>query len=276
MVLKLKPSTYFIRKSKETKQEEIINKYRSHYKKSNPEQKILITRSDRSAKVLNALFRDDKNIGIQVETYYQKEIKKTIDSGLIRLNNLEAVANENYHLFNGDAALYDSEGFKYVKVELPVGKVDYHIYGRVLKAIGHQFKLCNPLITVQQLNDYLVHLFTTYVVQLGKKDFAYDINLIETIAQSIFSESIVPVYSKIKVLFNPDYQLTENEKQGLRNKLSGTYKSSKGLDEVEKISEETNLTQQQMADKLNISLRTFTRKLKLLQQLQKEQLLEVA
>ncbi|TDT44965.1 hypothetical protein CLV90_2044 [Maribacter spongiicola] len=229
-------------KSKEAKQQEIKNKYRNQFKKNDFEQKWA----------------------------------KLKDSGLIQLDNLESVAKENYHLFNGEAAIYDPKGIKYIKVNLPIGKVDYFIYGTFLKKIGFQFRFCNPDITIQDLNDYLIHLFTTYVKATPKKNFVYDIDLIEKIAQSIFDERSYPVYSKIKVLFNSDYNLNENEKQGIRNKLSGAYKSSQGLDRVEKISQQSNLTQQQMADKIKISLATFKRKLKLLRELQKEQFQEAA
>lgn len=189
---------------------------------------------------------------------------KYINNGLIKLDNLDQIAEKKYYLFNGEACLYFEKPFKYVEVKLPHGKVEYHMYGKVLKAIGYQFKACNPKITTQELNDYLVHFFAYYVKFSLKGNFDYDSILIKKISNTVMDTKGILKYRKRNTLFNPDYDLTSSEKLAERNKVAGAIKSGKGLDEVKKLVDKGGLTKQQMADEMGISLSTLKRKIKLL------------
>ena len=198
--------------------------------------------------------KKNENIREEINERYRSHFYKStyntstnnLGKGYLHLDNLHILQQLHYKEFNGKPVLHFPEYFRYVKVYLPIGNIPYHVYGQHLKAIGHQFIVCNPTLTITNLNDYLLHIFTTYVAFLPTKNFKYDSTLIEIISKEIFKTKPKPTYSKAKFLWNPDYDLSGFEKKGIVNKINGQVKKSKTLVSLKK-TYETGMTQAELA-----------------------------
>lgn len=214
----------------------------------------------------------------------------------MQTDNMQLLQEKNYHLFNGGAAIY-LEKAKYIRFDhlfynIPTFKVgknkkeklkNFFKMGRYMMILGYKIMLCNPHYTEKQLFDCLYHIFVEFcpipktknLVQHVKK-LGNNISLIEGNIKfteenrrriEIGAEKVINkpyrgwIKKQPKVIFNPDYELTEEEKREISNKIVGSRKSSKTLEKVYLTllnwDAEEKPTQKNIAKKLNKSERTI-------------------
>lgn len=171
----------------------------------------------------------------------------------MQLDNTKVLQEENYHLFDGDAAIYLKDA-KYIKFDHLLYDIPYFKMGTKMKILGYKIMLCNPHFAKEQLFDCLYHIFVEFcqipktkrliqhVKKLGmntsfiegnKKFIEENRNRIEIGVEQIMSIPFKRYIKKEnKVIFNPDYELTTDEKRELANKVQGQDKSSHTLEEI--------------------------------------------
>ena len=211
----------------------------------------------------------------------------------MQFNNMHLLQENNYHLFNGDAAIYlkDAEYIKFdhLLYDLPVSKngkklKDFFNNGTYMKTVGYKIMLCNPHYTEKQLFDCLYNIFVhfvhipktknliQYVKKLGNNKSFIEGNIrftkenikrIEIAASQVYNK---PFKGKIKkqpkIIYNPDYDLSTQEKRKLANELQGNKKSNNTLEQIYTAllnwnKEEGKVTQKKIAAKLGVSKRTI-------------------
>lgn len=213
-------------KTHEDVREYRAERYREHFQ-SYDKEVIKITHLDDADTILETVFLDCTCPRIKIENVEKKNRPKNIDSGLIKLDNLSELAQKYYHLFDGEVVLKKPKGIEEVKVKI-TPFVDFHAYQKYLKAIVVQFKACNPKLSLQGLNDWLVHMYTEcvsiprIVEDLRKEQY----NIIESIANDVYHKSYEPKTFPVKFLWNPDYDLTAQEKTQIINEINGKERRS--------------------------------------------------
>ncbi len=145
-----------------------------------------------------------------------------------------------------------------------------------MKLIGYNIMNCNPQFTEEQLVDclhyiaaYFIHIpddlpkHNAYIYKLGYTEFMKrNLERIKIGASQIFS---IPYKGRIEkrnqVIFNPDYELTKEEKTEIRNKVLGENRRKNRVKEIYSTllnwDSEDKPTQKNVAAKLDVSLRTI-------------------
>lgn len=121
----------------------IKEKYKAYYSTKHEKQKVKITHQDDATTLLNKVFIQGVCPNITVDISEITNKPNTVDSGIIRLNNLEDVAVENYHLFDGEVVLKNPNGIRFVEVTFTPG-IDYYIFPYILKQMAIQCYYLNP------------------------------------------------------------------------------------------------------------------------------------
>jgi hypothetical protein len=242
--------------------QDIQDRYKSQFKKSYEHDKLVIKHKSNDWVYVNNLFSTNPVLEISMEHIPQKRNPNKKNNGLINLDNLEALALENYSKFDGEAVLYIPERLNYVKVSMPIGRVPYHIIHKTCKAIGYKYYHCNPTLNREGINDFLNHIFTQYC-DSPRENFEYDSIALEEITNFIFKNNPKPKQSKTKFLYNPDYELTKAEKKSEENRVQGNSKTKCDCEKINSFLKTESITNQQIADCLGMSLSTFKRKKKI-------------
>ncbi|MEG9326548.1 hypothetical protein V6B16_01245 [Salinimicrobium catena] len=202
----------------------------------------------------------------------------------MQLDNMHLLQQENYHRFNGEAAIY-LEKVKYIRFDHELYDIPFYNMGKKLKFIGYRIMLCNPHFTQEQLIDCLYHIFVEFcqipqnknnierVKKLGNYKSLTVGNIkfteenrrrIEIGAEEIMQTPFQGWIGKqAKVIYNPDYDLTNQEKKELANELLGSRKSRNTLEKIYSTlanwDSKEKPTQKNIARELDISLRTIKR-----------------
>ncbi|WP_081212070.1 helix-turn-helix transcriptional regulator [Salegentibacter sediminis] len=223
--------------------------------------------------------------GCNFQTEYQLKPKKrnTLKPfpHNMQLDNTKLLQEENYHLFNGDAAIFLKDA-EYIRFDHLLYDLPFFKMGTKLKIIGYKIMLCNPHLTQEQLYNCLYHIFVEFcqipktknliqhVKKLGNNESLIEGNIkfteenIERIKKAAGQIMSKPYKGNIKkqskVIFNPDYELTEQEKRDLANKVQGKEKSNNRIEEIHftivNWDSEEKPTQKNVAKKLGVSERT--------------------
>lgn len=199
----------------------------------------------------------------------------------MQLDNMQLLQEKNYHLFNGDAAIYLKDA-EYIKFDHLLYDLPFFKVGEKFIILGYKIMLCNPHFTKEQLIDCLYHIFVHFchipktknlidhVKRLGnnisfiegnKRFTEENRNRIEIGAEQIMNE---PFKGKIKkhpkVIYNPDYDLSTEEKREISSKLIGTNKTDNRLEEIYTTyinwNSEEKPTQENIAKKLGVHKNT--------------------
>ncbi|MEN3324316.1 helix-turn-helix domain-containing protein [Mariniflexile soesokkakense] len=167
--------------------------------------------------------------------------------------------------FNGEPFLRGK--FEYMQVLLPTKRTNSinHFY-RVLKGILNGYHVCTKankdrLISLaNEIYHYYAPLFHVYNMTEERLESFQKIE--DIIDKVIASPSIFKGRKKYeKIFWNPDYDLTPQEKTEIFNKERGKSLVNKGLKTVIKLYTE-GMTQKELAEKSKLSLSTIKRRWK--------------
>lgn len=188
-----------------------------------------------------------------------------------RFTNLADIQEKYYDSFNGDAALYFPKGLRLVTLKLPVGRVvKYRNWVQVISSIAFQTRYLNPDMMKQELQEFLIHIFSQFVV-IGKHSSAEkELQIIEDITDKIFAtaiEEIKPTYNKkIKYLYNPDYELSSTDKRVISCEMKATReresKTKLPIEEVLEKWDAAKISYQKIADAIGEPKATIMRHIK--------------
>jgi hypothetical protein len=220
-----------------------------------------------------------------IEPFYDSDLKVSIKVDRItnrvrpfphnmQTNNMQLLEESNYHLFNGDAAIYDE--VEYISFSHLVYDIPFFKMGQKMIIIGHKIMQCNPHFTPTQLQDCLYHIFVYYcqipktkklvqhVEKIGNIQFTEDNRKrIEKAVEQVMSTPFIgSTKKKSKVIYNPDYDLTTQERREVANEFIGRIKSERKVEQIFELiknwdKEKRNPTQKNIAAKLDVSLRTI-------------------
>lgn len=213
--------------------DEIRDNYRSHFATEEREQ-IKITHNGTWKEQLQGAFITGQ-MDVSIETVKGGKAR-TKKNSLIRLDNMEELQGKYYKEMDGDVLMYFPEGIDLIKVNLPVGRTPLAKAFGKLQGIALQVYALNPQMTEQDINDYLVHLYTSYVKP--SEDFAIVAPKLEALAKKIHDtplSEIKPSTVKVKIIWNPDYDLTRNERLQEANKVKGANKSQTTTERLKEI-----------------------------------------
>lgn len=247
-------------------------------------------------KYLNSLFLDERceyfcsNTKVEI---LSKEVSRNQKLSFgIRYSNLEDLVNKYYPKFNGKTCLYFPEGLRIVSIRRPKDLIGFNMWTKFILAVGFQIYWLNPSISKKILSYYLFHfaLDNVYVPknenfvnnrlrslkgELGSTITHYTLysnefrSKIESITNQILStpiDEILPDYnSKVKVLYNPDYELDESQKIAEMNVVIGDYQTSSVKLRIENLVKDwdfrknSTITKSSLAKLLGISTSTIQR-----------------
>lgn len=174
-----------------------------------------------------------------------------------RTDNIEEVVKENYYRFNGEPFINGS--FKVIQVTAPEYPKGYYYVLPMLKQTGLQLRYLNPDITFNELDDYLSHLMTSYALYLPAEWHVHKTHLLTEVMRVPFAE-IEPMTTKIKTLWNPDYELTSSERKSILQEFRQKAKGNKTLQDMQRLYKKMQgPTQKQMAEVSGKNIRTIKR-----------------
>ena len=245
---------------------------------------------------LNSLFLDETckyfYSNTKVETSSKKENRNKKLSFGIRYSNLDDLVNQYYSQFNGKTCLYFPEGLKIVRIKRPKDLIEFNKWTKFILAVGLQIYWLNPNISREILAYYLFQFALDNVYIPKNKDFIdrrleslkgdlestithytlYSNELkgkIESITNQILAtpiDEIIPDYNdKVKVIYNPDYELDESQRIAEMNIEIGNYQTSHTKLRIENLVKNWNfeknskITKSSLSKLLGISTSTVKR-----------------
>lgn len=183
--------------------------------------------------------------------------------GNVLATNIYSVLNSQD--FNGDPFLRGK--FEYMQVLLPTKRTNSinHFY-RVLKGILNGYHVCtkaNKERLISLANEIYHHYAPLFHVYNLTEERLDSFQKIEDLIDSVIaSPSIFKGRKKYeKIFWNPDYDLTPQEKTEIFNKMRGKALTNKGIQKVIELYTE-GMTQKELAEKSKLSLSTIKRRWK--------------
>jgi len=194
----------------------------------------------------------------------------------MQFNNMQLLQEKYYHLFDGDAAIYIKDA-EYIEFDYLLYDIPFFKMGNKMKILGYRIMLCNPHFSEKQLYECLHHTAVNFIhIPKDKPKLTATIykegyftfmeknrKRIEIAAEQIMNK---PFKGKIKkqpkMIYNPDYDLTTQDKREVANELQGNKKSNNTLEQIYTTllnwnKEEGKVTQKKIAAKLDKSESTI-------------------
>lgn len=196
---------------------------------------------------LNPFEDSDFEITLKKKEYKKPPTKEKPFPHNLQFTNMHLLEKEHYHKFNGEVAIHLKKveylDFKGLLYDKKLNK--YHKMGPYLKMMGYRIMYCNPHYTEKQLYDCLAHIFNEFV-HIPKSDNLLDsyahrnedfaasnYKRIEIGANEVYNDTINLRIPRVnKTIYNPDYDLTPDERTDLGNKLRGGDKRVKNLEKI--------------------------------------------
>ncbi|MEE1963568.1 hypothetical protein V1387_12795 [Allomuricauda taeanensis] len=242
--------------------EEIADGYKDLY--SGPDQTIRIENRTTDLDIIRqAAFEEGNDVRMDIKVTVTEPTKRNSSPSSMpfKTDNMVEVARTNSDSFKADPFI--SGRFDVIAVLPPKRKNQYRRTLATVKSLGLQVKYLNPKIKVSVLDDFMGHVLIQYSSFVPETWIDHKNTILAEVMKTAHKE-IEPMTTKIKTLWNPDYDLTVSERRGILQEYRQKAKKNKTLQAL-KVIYRTDMTQKQLAEASSRSLPTIKRYWKQLQ-----------
>lgn len=236
--------------------EEIADGYKELY--GGPDQTIRIENMTTDLDTIRkAAFEEGNDVRMDIKVTVTEPTKRNRSTSPMPFNtdNMLEVAQRNGDNFKADPFI--SGTFEVITVLPPKRKNQYRQTLAIAKKMGLQVKYLNPKIKVSVVDDYLAHVLTQYSNFIPDTWIDHKNRILAEIMNTNHKK-IEPMTTKIKTLWNPDYDLTVSERRSVLQEYRQRVKKNKTL-EVLTVIYLPDMTQKQLAEASSMSLPTIKR-----------------